>query len=253
MAIQNASAVDLIKQLDLSEDQLIKLQQGALNTDPHVLCNAIKASMQSFAARVANIEKQESIDQAFKFLHTVAEVSPTVRARMGDLYNVNPQSLLADTQQLTKLQAVFKEVTQTKDLQQIDVEIHNAIDLALEAAKEERKAHAQRLNAALKTSQARQAALDEMNATTEKAITSKRDNAMFDTLRALGVLIRDAIFLGFIVPIYEDYYPGGFKYIEPTTDEYRDLYKKVYSGTDVLPTEEQIAAKNDLPPWLKAW
>jgi hypothetical protein len=240
---------DLLAKLDISDEKLIALQQGALATKPEVLSRSLKDALSS----KVDFDDPKSAALALQGLQTIAEFSPQVANKLGELSNAAPATVSENPQLLNKLQTVFAEITQTNELQQVDADLYNALDLAAENVKQKRKTQAQMLSAALSKSHRRQATLDDADATVQKGIKGKSDNAPFDTLRALGHLIALLILLDFIVPIDEENnYARGFKYVAPTSDSVRDLYKEIYPDTDVLPTEEQMAAKQALP-WIKTY
>lgn len=253
MPVSQSATEKLLKQLNLSEDELIGLQQGVLNTDANVISSAIKSALQEFAKKNPSLNNQKTVETALTLLNNLSEISPYMRKQMQSqgLYKANPHTVLHDPKKLAELRLLFNNATQNNTLDQLDIDIERAMELALETAKEKRKAHAQLLNDSLRKSRQYKEALDDTAATTEKAVFSKRDNALFGSLRVIGHLVFLLLLLDFLVPVDEQNNALGFDYVEPANDEYRDLYKKVYADLDVLPSEGQLAAK-ELPPWLKA-
>lgn len=248
MAIESKEA-KLVKLLNFSEAEKIQMQQAVRNMEPEFLYTAVDNALKTFASRVSEFET--NVPVALELLNAIADCSPDCRSKMGDLYKATPQDVLREPSKVAQLKSLFKELTQTDTLQQMHVDITNTMTLAMTRANAEQEAYTQRLKDTLKHSPHMQEALDEHEHLTGKAISSKRDNAMFDPLRVIGHLLAVLIHMHFIVPVEDEFYPLGFKHQIPTNDEFLDLNREMFANTDVLPGAGPAAMQQGLPPGLK--
>lgn len=248
----------LVKLLNFSESEKIQLQQAARNLDPEFLHTAVDNSLKTLAKRIPDFEnskdpvvRQKAVGSALELLKAIADCSPDCRSKMDGLYEETAQNIIANPDKLEHLKKLFAQLTQTESLQQMHVDITNTMARAMKNANAEQEAYVQRLKDKTKNnSQHMQEALDEHEHLTNKAISSKRDNAMFDPLRVIGHLLAVLIHMNFIVPIEDEFYPLGFEHKIPQNDEFLDLNREMYSGTDVLPGAAPMATPQSLPPGL---
>ncbi len=257
MVVESKEA-KLVKLLKFSEAEKIQMQQAVRNMDPQFLYAAVDNALKTFASRVSEFEnnpdpmvQKKAVTVAVELLNAIADCSPDCRAKMGDLYQATPQEILSDSSKVSKLKSLFTQLTQTEALQQMHVDIKNTMALAMTRANAEQEAYTQRLKNKLKHSSHMQEAIDEHEHLTNKSISSKRDNAMFDPLRVIGHLLAVLIHMHFIVTVEDEFYPLGFKHKIPTNDEFLDLNREMFANTDVLPGAGPAAMPQGLPPGLK--
>lgn len=257
MAIESKET-KLVKILNFSEAEQIQMQQAVRNLDPEFLHTAVDNALSSFAARIAEFEnsadpkvRQKAVTSTLELLNAVADCSPDCRARMGDLYQAAAHEVLNDASKAAQLKQLCEQLTQTESLQQMHLDITNTMATAMTRANAEQVAYTQRLKDKLKNSPHMQEAIDEHEHLTSKAISSKRDNAMFDPLRVIGHLLAVLIHMHFIVKVEDEFYPLGFKHEVPKNDEFLDLNREMFSNSDVLPGAAPAAMQQALPPGLK--
>lgn len=257
MAIESKES-KLVKLLNFSEAEQLQMQQAVRNLHPEFLHTAVENALNDFASRVSEFEnssdpvvQQKAVTTALELLNAVADCSPECRDKMGDLYKASASEVLNDAAKVAQLKELFAQLTQAEALQQMHLDITNTMAIAMTRANADQEAYTQRLKDKLKNSQHMQEAIDEHEHLTEKAISSKRDNAMFDPLRVIGHLLAVLIHMHFIVAVEDEFYPLGFKHEIPDTDEFLDLNRKMFSNTDVLPGAAPAAMSQGLPPGLK--
>jgi hypothetical protein len=256
MAIETKET-KLVKVLNFSEPEQLQMQQAVRNLNPEFLHTAVDNALNSFASRVSEWEnaadpkvQQKAVTASLDLLNAVADCSPDCRDKMGDLYKASAQEVLLDLAKVAQLKELFAQLTQTEALEQMHLDITNTMATAMTRANAEQEAYTQRLKDKLKHSQHMQEALDEHEHLTGKAISSKRDNAMFDPLRVIGHLFAVLIHMHFIVAVEDEFYPLGFKHEIPKNDEFLDLNREMFANTDVLPGAAP-AMPSALPPGLK--
>jgi hypothetical protein len=256
MAIETKET-KLVKVLNFSEAEQMQMQQAVRNLNPEFLHTAVDNALTTFASRIAEFENssdpkvhQKAVTSALELLNAVADCSPDCRTRMGDLYKASAQEVLNDAAKVAQLKELFAQLTQTEALQQMHLDITNTMATAMTRANAEQEAYTQRLKDKLKNSPHMQEAIDEHEHLTSKAISSKRDNAMFDPLRVIGHLFAVLIHMHFIVAVEDEFYPLGFKHEIPKNDEFLDLNREMFANTDVLPGA-MPAMQQALPPGLK--
>lgn len=256
MAIESKES-KLVKVLNFSEDQQLQMQQAVRNMDPEFLNTAVDNAITTFASRIPELENStdqkvhlKAVTSALELLNATADCSSDCRARMGDLYKASPQEVLLDSAKVAQLKELFTQLTRPEARQQMHLDITNTMATAMTRANAEQEAYTQRLKDKLKNSPHLQEALDEHEHLTGKAISSKRDNAMFDPLRVIGHLLAVLIHMHFIVAVEDEFYPLGFKHEVPKNDEFLDLNRDMFSNSDVLPGAAP-AIQQALPPGLK--
>jgi hypothetical protein len=237
------------------------MQQAVRNVDPEFMHTAVDNALQTVAERISEFEnspdpevQQKAVVRSLELLNAIGACSPHCSAKMGDLYNADPNEVLRDANKIAHLKALFAELTNTENLQQMHLDISNAMALAMTRANDEQQEYIKRLKNTAQHSPHMQEAIDEHEHLTEKAISSKRDNAMFDPLRVIGHLWAVLIHMHFIVQVEDEFYPLGFKHEISTNDEFLDFNRKRFangSEGDVLPGAGPAAMSQGLPPGLK--
>ncbi len=257
MAIESKET-KLVKVLNFSEEEQMQMQQAVRNMNPEFLHTAVDNALDAFASKINKLEnsaepaeQKKSVAAALELLNAVADCSADCRTKMGSLYQATPEEILNDSGKVDQLKKLLAQLTQTESLEQMHLDITNTMATAMTRANAEQEAYTQRLKDKLNHSQHMQEALDEHEHLTGKAISSKRDNAMFDPLRVIGHLLAVLIHMNFIVAVEDEFYPLGFKHEIPKNDEFLDLNRDMFSNTDVLPGAMPGAMPQGMPPGLK--
>lgn len=212
--------------LNLTEEQLIHLDQAALNTDPNELWLAIRAALQSFAT-----DSTPSTEEKYAFLQALANASPKCKMNLPEPFS--------PTHELD-IEAIFNNLMTDDVLADIHVELIAAVKKALQQKRFLQELYTQGLKSKRENGPHSQYDIDELNATVDKAIRSKSNNAMFD-IRVIGHLLAILLHLKFVAPLEDKNFPMGMKYVEPKEpDEYRKLASQMYNG-----------AENGFPPAAK--
>lgn len=252
---QHSPIAKTAKLLNITEEQLI---HSLRSLDPEFMFTAVSNALLSFDAKMQNLaqdpnpaSQEKSVNDTLELLSSISEFSPSVREEMGDLHQANAKEVLQDNEKLEKLQNVFAKLTATTATEQMHVDLTNAMSQLAHEVLEEQQNYTQRLKESIKNDQRRKEALDEFEHLTNKSISSKRDNALFDPVRVIGHLLAVLIHLEFIVPIEQGLYKHGFNFDGKQPDEFLDFNSKRFADTDVLPGAPISSPAASLPPGLK--
>lgn len=213
---------------------MIDIQQGALATDQDVLNSAHMAALQ-----LLSDPKTFNPEIACKLLNALATVSPIVRQKLGDIYQQDPNSVLANRTQVKRLYQICQELAQANAEQQQQIQ-NDLLDLkraaqqkALEQQAEDTKklqAHMDRLRNE-KGSPHRQAIVQDAVDTVGKIHEAKRDKGVFgDPLTVLGILFEIWLQLHVLEKVDAEFYSKGFKFIPPNKNTYLDQISKENGG-----------------------
>lgn len=244
--LQRSPVAKAAKLLNISEEQLIYSARGV---DPEFMFTAVNNAMQAYSKKVQNLEndsnpasQHKSVNDTLELLNVIAEFSPECREEMGDLYRADASELTEDPIKLERLKKVFNKLSNTKATEQMHVDLTNAMSQFAQEVLEDQKDYTQRLKESLSNSPQRKEALDEFEHLTNKSISSKRDNALFDPVRVIGHLLAVLIHLEFIVPVEQGLYKHGFGFDGKQPDEFLDFNSKRFADTDVLPGAAPVTA-----------
>jgi hypothetical protein len=241
--LQHTSAAKVARMLNMSEEQLL---DALRKLDPEFMFTAVSNALHKFSDRMDNLEPE-----TLELLNAIADFSPDCREQMGDLYKADAAEIFQDPVKVQQLKDLFTKLKNTESLQQMHIDLTNAMESVAQEIIEDQQLYTQRLKESLQHSPQMQEAIKEHEHLTAKAISSKRDNAMFDPLRVIGHLLAVLIHMRFIVPMETKLYPLGFKHNDSEKDEFLDFNRKRFADSDVLPGAGPAPQGGALPPGLK--
>lgn len=240
-----APIVKTAKLLNISDEQLI---QSLRSLDPEFMFQAVNNALQSFRHKMQSLEqdqdpasRQKSVENTLELLNSIADFSADCRSEMADLYQADAKEVLQDPLKLQNLKNLFSKITDAESIQQMHVDLTNAMSQLAQQVLEDQQEYVNRLKASRDKSQQQQEALDEHENVTSKSINSKRDNALFDPVRVIGHLLAILIHMEFIVPLEQGLYAHGFNFDGKQPDEFLDFNSKRFANSDVLPGAPPVA------------
>lgn len=225
---------------------MIDIQQGALATDQEVLNSAHMAALQ-----ILSDPKTFDPEIAYKLLNALATVSPLVKEKLGNLYQLDPKQVLSNPAQVRRLQQICQELAQADAQQQLQMQndLHDLKLSAQHAALEQQAADTKRLQAHMDRlrnangSPHKQAVVQDAIDTVGKIHEAKRDKGVFgDPLTVLGILVEIWLQMHVLEKVDAEFYSKGFKFIPPDKNSYLDQIRKE-TGGDVIHTPMPLTLK----------
>ncbi len=262
----NRSAAELMKLLNVSDEELMRLQQAALVSDPQEIATATEAALTAFADQLHVLQQnaepaaqQVTLQIMLEFVHVLADLVPSVLAKVREhgLQFVTVHDLQTDPTKRANFDNLYQTIVHPQDTQDINLAIVDCLQNAMRQASDECEVHTKRLKNFLANNKHLQSVTDEHADLTKKAAIAGGDNAMFDPLRRLGHLLAMLLHMRFIVPYELENYPRAFKH-DPEKD---NLFAKVNNDRfglasdnrmqDYTPTQAGQSTGSAPPPILR--